>query len=128
MPTLTARSVSVPLLALAMVASAPAMAQKVVVDRGGARPAGMPSQPGAQGHHTGRALAAAVRRVERSTGGRVLSAERVPYEGRSLSRIKVIDATGRVRIYMDDPNAGTRPDGGEPAVVEAPQRTRRDDS
>lgn len=51
----------------------------------------------------GRALADAVRRVERATGGEVLSAERVPFDGRDVSRIKVVDASGRVRVYMDDP-------------------------
>ena len=47
-----------------------------------------------------------VRRIERRTRGQVLSAERVPYEGRDLNRIKVIDEHGRVRVFMDDP---TRP-------------------
>ncbi|MDQ3288266.1 MAG: hypothetical protein M3Q42_08380 [Pseudomonadota bacterium] len=50
-----------------------------------------------------RALSAAVRRVESQTGGQVLSAERVPFDGRDVSRIKVVDANGRVRVYMDDP-------------------------
>ena len=52
-----------------------------------------------------RALSAAVRRVERRTGGQVLSAERVPYDGRDINRIKVVDASGRVRVYVDDPRA-----------------------
>lgn len=52
-----------------------------------------------------RALSAAVRRVESQTGGQVLSAERVPFDGRDVSRIKVVDASGRVRVYMDDPQA-----------------------
>jgi hypothetical protein len=125
MSTFAARSVPVLLLALAL-ASAPAMAQKVVVDRGGARTTPMQSQPSHHRPHDGRALAAAVRRVERRTGGQVLSAERVPYEGRSLNRIKVVDATGRVRIYMDDPSAA-RAGPAEPATPE-PQRTRGDDN
>lgn len=50
-----------------------------------------------------RALSAAVRRVESQTGGQVLSAERVPFDGRDVSRIKVVDSNGRVRVYMDDP-------------------------
>lgn len=53
-----------------------------------------------------RALSAAVRRVERRTGGQVLSAERVPYDGRDINRIKVVDASGRVRVYVDDPRTG----------------------
>jgi hypothetical protein len=61
-------------------------------------------------------LSDSIRRVERRTRGQVISAERVPYDGRSVSRVKVVDDEGRVRIYMDDPQAA----GGEP-------RTRRDD-
>jgi hypothetical protein len=49
------------------------------------------------------ALSDSVRRIERSTRGQVLSAERVPYDGRNLNRIKVVDDRGRVRVYMDDP-------------------------
>ena len=57
------------------------------------------------------ALAEAVRRVERRTGGQVLSAERVPYDGRDVSRVKVVDASGRVRVYMEDqPERRTRGD------------------
>lgn len=52
-----------------------------------------------------RALSAAVRRVESQTGGQVLSAELVPFDGRDVSRIKVVDSNGRVRVYMDDPLA-----------------------
>lgn len=48
-------------------------------------------------------LAEAVRRVERATGGQILSAERVPFDGRDMNRIKVLDATGRVRVITDDP-------------------------
>ncbi|MFC0676798.1 hypothetical protein ACFFGH_02885 [Lysobacter korlensis] len=51
-----------------------------------------------------RALADAVRRIERETRGEVLSAERVPFDGRDVSRVKVVDASGRVRVYMDDPH------------------------
>ena len=48
-------------------------------------------------------LSDSVRRVQRDTRGQVLSAERVPYDGRNLNRIKVVDERGRVRVYMDDP-------------------------
>ena len=51
------------------------------------------------------ALSDSVRRIERSTRGQVLSAERVPYDGRNLNRIKVVDDRGRVRVYMDDPQS-----------------------
>lgn len=63
------------------------------------------------------ALSDSIRRIERNTRGQVLSAERVPYDGRSVNRIKVVDDRGRVRIYMDDPQ-----DGAPPAVP-----TRGDD-
>lgn len=55
-----------------------------------------------------RALSDAVRRVERRTGGQVLSAERVPFDGRNVNRVKVIDSSGRVRVYMDDPQGQQR--------------------
>jgi hypothetical protein len=62
-------------------------------------------------HHRGedqRALSDAVRRVERRTGGQVLSAERVPFDGRNVNRVKVVDSSGRVRVYMDDPQSQGR--------------------
>jgi hypothetical protein len=49
------------------------------------------------------ALSDSVRRVERATRAQVLSAERVPYDGRDVNRIKTIDDRGRVRVFMDDP-------------------------
>ncbi len=55
------------------------------------------------------AMSDSIRRVEQATGGQVLSAERVPYEGRSVNRIKVVDDRGRVRVYTDDPTQPTSP-------------------
>ncbi|GAB3379503.1 hypothetical protein GCM10027432_04900 [Lysobacter fragariae] len=53
----------------------------------------------------------AVRRaVDRSGGGEVLSAERVPFDGHEVNRVKVVDSRGRVRVYMDDP----QPQGQSP--------------
>ena len=49
------------------------------------------------------ALSDSVRRIERTTRGQVLSAEQVPFDGRNVNRIKVVDDRGRVRVYMDDP-------------------------
>ena len=47
---------------------------------------------------------------ERSNrGSRVLSAERVPYDGRDVNRIKVVDQSGRVRVIMDDPDQKPSP-------------------
>lgn len=54
-----------------------------------------------------RSLSEAVRWVQRSTGGQILGAELVPYEGRNITRVKYMDDRGRVR-YMDDPGPGER--------------------
>jgi hypothetical protein len=53
-------------------------------------------------------LSDSVRRVEQRTRSQVLSAEPVPYDGRNLNRIKVVDERGRVRVYMDDPQQGSQ--------------------
>lgn len=52
-----------------------------------------------------RSLSEAVRWVQRSTGGQILGAELVPYEGRNITRVKYMDDRGRVR-YMDHPGSG----------------------
>lgn len=76
----------------------------------------VPAQPRGQqdeyrhDHDHGRELSDAVRRVVREQRGRVLSAERVQYEGREVNRIKVIDDQGRVRVYVDDPHRDDRND------------------
>jgi hypothetical protein len=44
-----------------------------------------------------------LRRVEKETGGTVLSAERQQRGGRDVYRVKVLDAQGRVRVVQDDP-------------------------
>lgn len=61
-----------------------------------------------------RSLSEAVRWVQRSTGGQILGAELVPYEGRNITRVKYMDDRGRVR-YMDHPGSG-----------EGSRRSRRD--
>jgi hypothetical protein len=48
-------------------------------------------------------LSDSIRRVERSTRGQVLRAERMQSDGRDVNRIKVVDDSGRVRVYLDDP-------------------------
>jgi len=78
-------------------------------------PAPLPARP-ARGRQD--ALADSVRRVQARTGGQVLSAERVPFEGRDLNRVKVVDDQGRVRVYMDDPSSRPR---------RPPRPTRGDD-
>lgn len=72
--------------------------------------------PPAQGRSD--ALSDSVRRVQSHTGGQVLSAERVPYDGRDINRVKIVDERGRVRVYMDDPNSRPR---------RPPRPTRGDD-
>ena len=74
----------------------------------------------ARGGRAGRhdALSDSVRRVQSRTGGQVLSAERVPFEGRDINRVKVVDDRGRVRVYMDDPSSRPR---------RPPRPTRGDD-
>lgn len=114
-----ARFASLVLFAAATAGAGDAMAQLrgVLSDRG------VPPQAGdrnAQSHDRRRddgALADSIRRIERRTGGQVLSAERVPFDGRDVSRVKVVDASGRVRVYMDD---------GRSARPQEP-RTRDDD-
>jgi hypothetical protein len=106
------------LLAVALVAPAgQAMAQSLggVLDRSGVgREVGDQAERARRlddRHDRGedhRALSDAVRRVERRTGGQVLSAERVPFDGRNVNRVKVIDSSGRVRVYMDDPQGQQR--------------------
>jgi hypothetical protein len=69
----------------------------------------------------------AVRRIERANRGQVLSAERMQYDGRDVTRIKVVDEEGRVRIYMDDPQPAS--DGRRPQQRDdnPPRRRRGDD-
>ena len=86
--------------------------------------------PPGQRHHQSRqdqrALSDAVRRAERATGGQVLSAERVQYDGRDVNRIKLVDDRGRVRVYWDNPQGGQQ-DGDEDEEQPRARRTRDDD-
>jgi hypothetical protein len=109
------RTLSLAILAT-LIATGPAWAQADRGDRGNRG-----HDRGGREHDRGERqdLSDSVRRVERRTGGQVLSAERVPYDGRDVNRVKVVDSSGRVRIYMDDPQAGERP--------QQDQRTRRND-
>ncbi|WP_345779014.1 hypothetical protein [Lysobacter sp. S4-A87] len=126
--TLIRRPFALLLLATLVVAGGDALAQ----DRGQGQGGGRGQDRGGQGQDRGgqdrghdrssdrQELSDSVRRVERRTGGQVLSAERVPYDGRDVNRVKVVDSSGRVRIYMDDPQTRDRGrDRDEP--------TRRDD-
>lgn len=94
-----------------------------------APPRDLSAQPDRPPHGHGRpagqrALSEAVRRAERATRGQVLSAERVQYDGRDLSRVKLVDDRGRVRVYWDDPQTQqVRHDEDEPRG----RRTHDDD-
>lgn len=66
-----------------------------------------------------RSLSDAVRHVQRTTGGRILGAERVPYDGRDINRVKYMDDRGRVK-YMDDP--GPAQAAGESGASDARPR------
>lgn len=50
----------------------------------------------------------AVRRAQAESGGRVLGAERVQFDGRDIMRVKVMDESGRVRYMDDDPASQSR--------------------
>ena len=63
-------------------------------------------------------LSNSVRRIERNTRDQVLSAERIPFDGRDVNRIKTVDEHGRVRGYMADPQY--RPPASEPSSSESP--------
>ena len=101
----------VPLLvvavALASATAMPASAQEARREARAEQGARMGEpRPQGQGNEMPRpmsSLSDSVRRVQRETGGRILGAERVPYDGRAINRVKYMDDRGRVR-YMDDPS------------------------
>ena len=72
----------------------------------------------------GRSISDAVRRVQRSTGGQILGAERVPFEGRDITRVKYVDGRGRVR-YMDYVDYKDEP--GASAAGRPPRRADNDE-
>jgi len=116
MKMLPFRPLSLVLLAALLASAGAASAQ----GRGGPPERGDRGDRGQHGRGEDRqGLSDSVRRVERRTGGQVLSAERVPYDGRDVNRVKVVDSSGRVRIYMDDPQVRER--------QQQDDRTRRDD-
>ena len=51
-------------------------------------------------------LSDSVRRAQRETGGQILGAERVQFDGREINRVKVMDDRGRVRYMDEDPQRG----------------------
>ena len=109
------RALVVVLTALLVMSVGAAWAQQ-----GRGRGGGPPSPPQRDRHET---LSDSVRRIERDTRGQVLSAERVPFDGREMHRVKVLDDRGRVRVYMDDPQQRR----GEDRRAERRRPTRDDD-
>ena len=72
--------------------------------RGDASPPGKPNRS---------SLSDSVRRAQRETGGQVLGAERVQFDGREINRVKVMDDRGRVRYMDDDPQRGRSRSGND---------------
>lgn len=114
----------VTVLVLVLACAGPAQAQSNV-------PQGPRSEPREQTTATEReqrrpsrrsSLSDAVRRVQRETGGQVLGAERVQFDGRDINRIKVMDDRGRVRYMDDDPQQrrGREPPDVPPARGDNP--------
>lgn len=97
----THRSLTLLALGAALSFSGLALAQEVT------RP--LQGQDRATRGNADRSLSDAVRHVQRTTGGRILGAERVPYDGRDINRVKYMDDRGRVR-YMDAPVNNPRVD------------------
>lgn len=102
------RPFAVVLIALLMLGAGSSWAQQGR-GRGGPPPSRMPQMPQMpqqmpqMPRDRQDTLSDSVRRVQRDTRGQVLSAERVPFDGREMHRVKVLDDRGRVRVYMDDP-------------------------
>ena len=74
-------------------------------------------------------LSDAVRRAQRETGGQVLGAERIQFDGRDINRVKVMDDRGRVRYMDDDPQRTRASQPQRPAFRpehDEPPRTRGD--
>lgn len=96
-------------IAAALGVSADAWAQQDRDDRRGSQ-----RQERARPERPRDTLSDSVRRVARDTRGQVLSAESVPFDGREMHRVKVLDDRGRVRVFMDDPQQRRGNDDGRP--------------
>ncbi|WP_369977459.1 hypothetical protein [Xanthomonas bundabergensis] len=91
----------------------------------GVAPMAPPREAARPRDYTGSSLSDAVRRVQRSTGGQILGAERVPFDGRDINRVKYMDGRGRVR-YMDDPQPGRAAPPRVPRPSDAQEPPRGD--
>lgn len=121
--SLSPRTLTLTVLVVALAGvGLPAAAQQGRVVRGDRPPqAAEPTRP-----QRDDSVSDAVRRIERANRGQVLSAERMQYDGRDVTRIKVVDDEGRVRIYMDDPRPASEPRRPSPRDDNPPRR-RGDD-
>lgn len=72
-------------------------------------------------------LSDSVRRAQRETGGQVLGAERVQFDGREINRVKVMDDRGRVRYMDDDPQRGRNRSGNDRSNNDDHKRERGSD-
>ncbi len=91
---------------MTVVAGAQAQDKEGQDNRSAPRERGFPRSGDARDNNHN-SLSDSVRRAQREPGIRVLSAERVPFDGRDINRMKVIDERGRVR-YMDDAGGSRR--------------------
>ena len=64
-----------------------------------------------------------MQRVERETGGTVLSARPIRRGDREVYRMKVLTPEGRVRVVQDDPRRHREPPA-PPVAVQNPQQAR----
>ena len=71
-------------------------------------------------------LSDSVRRAQRETGGQILGAERVQYDGREINRVKVMDDRGRVRYMDDDPQRRSNARDRSLPREDSPPRARGD--
>ena len=126
------RSITRFLLSTAMLATLGGAAAVAMAQSGGNQPTPeMPSRPEAPPVRQSQAssLSDTVRRVQRETGGQVLGAERVQFDGRDINRVKVMDDRGRVRYMDEDPQRSREPfERGRPPPREPsnPPRPRGD--
>ena len=96
-------------VALAALVSVAGAAGAWAQDEQGGPPSRERAFPRAEERAHRSSMSDSVRRVRNETGGQVLSVERMQYDGRDVTRIKVVDDEGRVRIYMDDPQPASEP-------------------
>lgn len=111
--TLQFRSV----LSLALLTALSAVSAGVCAQSGPPSDPPTQRQDGAPSKPNRSSLSDSVRRAQRETGGQVLGAERVQFDGREINRVKVMDDRGRVRYMDDDPQPARnrdRSDNDEP--------------